>query len=621
MFLGLFVACIAAAGVIGATVYASAYELTLYVTIALGLLCSLLAVRSKLRLGFLGIIIIVVAFAGFIVRRTDFLPVNLLYPVEAAGESELALAVLIAWVMAGFCFMQTRREHMMLCLVSGLAIFGLIATVNLDMVVLVCFSIYLFATLYSLGYDNLLAVSRTDEGRRRFPWRQWGWSQLLPAAVLFLLVTVLAMGAGRLMYDLSPNLYGAAGKLSSRWSRLLSAGYRMPGGGLWVGGGPAYLTEEVVMTVRSERPALWRSQVYDTYEGQSWFIRNRPSTTLHQATDGWYNVSDRQSLRGTPVKQQITLCVESPCITAAAQPATIALFHPVLGGPHPALLTYQPAGPIYIAPFLPRGSSYEVVSILPDFSPEQLRAAGTDYPEEGFAELYIGQVSLAAQASLSALVERITSDAPTPYDKALRIRQFLEQDYLYTQLPPVTPRNADAAVYFLLSSKRGDCSQFATAMTVMCRLAGLPARIATGYSTGEYDLDSGAYLVRGKHAHAWAEVYFPRYGWVPFDPQAPARFEEQTLASLWRGGHFRLALATIVRTGTFALGGLALVALLAAMFVNFNLLGTWWRAAGPAVCPGTHWITSGAASTAAPCAGWASALSRHIPRANCSTSR
>ncbi len=577
--MGLFVACIAAAGVIGATVYAPAYELALYLTITVGLLCSLLAVRSKLRLDFLGIIIIVVAFAAFVVRRVDLFPVYLLYPAEAVGQSELALAVLIAWIMAGFCFMQSRREHMILCLVSGLAIFGLIATVNLDMVVLVSFSIYLFGALYSFGYDNLLAVCRTDEGGwRHVPSRQWSWSQLLPAAVLFLVVTVLATGAGRLMYDLSPNLYGAAGKLSWQWSRLLPAGYQMSGGGFWVGGGPAYLSDEVVMTVKSERPALWRSQLYDTYEGQSWFIRNSMSTTLSQSSDGYYRVPDLDSLRGTPLKQSVTLWTDMSGIVAAAQPATIGLFHPVLGGPHPALLTYRPAGPIYVAPFLPHGSSYDVVSIVPDFSAEQLRAAGTDYLDEEFTELYIGQVPLAAQTKLTALVAGITDEAHTPYDKAMRIKQFLEQDYLYTQLPPVTPRNTDAAVHFLLSTKRGDCSQFATAMAVMCRLAGVPARIATGYGAGEYDPDSDAYVVRGKHAHAWTEVYFPGYGWVPFDAQAPAQLEEQTLASLWHRGHFRLVLAAIIRTGTFVLGGVALVALLAAMFVNFNVLGTWWRA-------------------------------------------
>jgi hypothetical protein len=72
--------------------------------------------------------------------------------------------------------------------------------------------------------------------------------------------------------------------------------------------------------------------------------------------------------------------------------------------------------------------------------------------------------------------------------------------------------------YFLKESKQGYCQIFATAMVIMCRQAGIPARWVTGFSPGEYNEEDGFYHIRFKDMHAWVEAYFPGYGWIPFDP-------------------------------------------------------------------------------------------------------
>jgi hypothetical protein len=72
--------------------------------------------------------------------------------------------------------------------------------------------------------------------------------------------------------------------------------------------------------------------------------------------------------------------------------------------------------------------------------------------------------------------------------------------------------------HFLFERNAGYCSQFATAMAVMARLVGLPARVAVGYLPGEYNSLTGAHTVRQRDAHAWVEIKFTRAGWVPFDP-------------------------------------------------------------------------------------------------------
>jgi len=74
--------------------------------------------------------------------------------------------------------------------------------------------------------------------------------------------------------------------------------------------------------------------------------------------------------------------------------------------------------------------------------------------------------------------------------------------------------------YFLFEAPGGFCSYYASAMAVMLRSIGIPARVVTGYATGDYDYTRGAYRVPANASHAWVEVYFPDYGWVEFEPTA-----------------------------------------------------------------------------------------------------
>jgi len=72
--------------------------------------------------------------------------------------------------------------------------------------------------------------------------------------------------------------------------------------------------------------------------------------------------------------------------------------------------------------------------------------------------------------------------------------------------------------YLLFDSRRDYCSGYATAMAVMARSVGIPARVAVGYGQGEYDMERRLFRVRENNAHTWVEVYFPDYGWIEFEP-------------------------------------------------------------------------------------------------------
>ena len=96
-------------------------------------------------------------------------------------------------------------------------------------------------------------------------------------------------------------------------------------------------------------------------------------------------------------------------------------------------------------------------------------------------------------------------------------------EYTYSETPPPASRTLDG---FLFDSKQGYCQQFSGAMALLLRMAGIPARVSTGFSTGATDTKTGEYVVRDFDAHSWVEVYYPDYGWITFDPTpaaSPAR--------------------------------------------------------------------------------------------------
>jgi hypothetical protein len=106
------------------------------------------------------------------------------------------------------------------------------------------------------------------------------------------------------------------------------------------------------------------------------------------------------------------------------------------------------------------------------------------------------------------------------------------------------------------------CEEYATALVVMARTLGIPARLTVGYGSGDYNPITGYYEVRLNHAHSWAEVYFPEYGWVPFDPTPgwiPQPYPTPVQTWLFSGGQafgFDLPIANLVSGGA---AGLAFV--------------------------------------------------------------
>lgn len=169
-----------------------------------------------------------------------------------------------------------------------------------------------------------------------------------------------------------------------------------------------------------------------------------------------------------------------------------------------------------------RARNYTVVSTIPAVSEEML----ADEPAwDATQPLPTGyEVHLALPDTITdrtrQLATDLVADAATPFAKARAIELFLRQ-YEYDLTVPAPPTDVvDIVDYFLFDLQRGYCDYYATAFIVLARLAGLPARFATGYAPGYWDESAQLWVVTEEQAHSWPEVYFPAYGWIPFEPTA-----------------------------------------------------------------------------------------------------
>mgnify|MGYP000064831417 CR=1 FL=1 len=174
-----------------------------------------------------------------------------------------------------------------------------------------------------------------------------------------------------------------------------------------------------------------------------------------------------------------------------------------------------------------RGTRYTVISAATQVTGDLLAQAGDAYPDEVRAA-YL-QLPDGLPRRVRALAARITAGNADPFHKAMAIQNYLRTNYTYQQATPPPPANRDVVDYFLFERPEGFCSHYASAMAVMLRTQGIPARVVTGYATGEWNTNRSAYRVTPSSAHAWVEVYFPGYGWVEFEPtasQEPFAYQE-----------------------------------------------------------------------------------------------
>jgi transglutaminase-like putative cysteine protease len=268
---------------------------------------------------------------------------------------------------------------------------------------------------------------------------------------------------------------------------------------------------KVNVKLTPEMAAFLRSQSFDEYTSDGWKV----------------NITSN-----VPLKATNTTSVEQPALPDARQEITInvtveggnngvlySLGQPVRADKNSEIRTGgDPADVSSLKPtdHFKNGDTYAVTGSVAVPSIDELRAAGTDYPD------WVRQTYLQLPSNLPRRVRAkardVTRSATTPYDMATAIESYVRtfpNDYNV----PVTPPGRDTVDYFLFDLQRGYFDYHASAMAVMLRSLGVPARVASGYALNPANAEAdGTYNLTELNAFAWPEVYFPNIGWVEFSP-------------------------------------------------------------------------------------------------------
>jgi transglutaminase-like putative cysteine protease len=286
-----------------------------------------------------------------------------------------------------------------------------------------------------------------------------------------------------------------------------------------LGSGPE-LTEQLVMLIKTDDPPpappyaqqfgeqpppayYLLAATFDIYSGRGW-LNSATTVTELAANDPQLEPEGP----GRTVSQTVRIL----------PPSNRLLF--IIGFPlqvdQPSQITLR-SNQDWAGTILKTEKVYIAQSWLSQPTPEELKAAGTAYPE-WIATHYLA-LPEKLPARVRALALKLTATAPTPYDRALALEEYLRTIPYSLDLPP-PPSDPDLVDYFLFDLQKGYCDYYATSMAVLARAAGLPARFVIGYAPSPYDYKTNQYVVRESEAHSWTQIYFPNYGWIDFEPTA-----------------------------------------------------------------------------------------------------
>lgn len=307
--------------------------------------------------------------------------------------------------------------------------------------------------------------------------------------------------------------------------------------------GQLKLNPKLVMRVRVNQPPdqyrsnlRWRGVTLDFYDGSSWRdslsvrgnrrIGARPVSKRGNTYWVDENASQRRGEQLSSITRQ-TFYVEpldTPTIFAAPTPLWIEGLPTLWRDDSDGLWTSNHALNRLI---------YQVESDARVPNDKELRE---DNSKEYEVDIHVRYTQLPKgfDPRVGQLAADVAKNATATIDIVRRIEQHLRSSYSYS-LNLKRTNDGEPVADFLFNVRTGHCEYFASAMTLMLRTQGIPARIVNGFQMGEYSEISDFYTVRQSDAHSWVEVYFPNHGWLAFDPTPSAglsQYENDWLATL-----------------------------------------------------------------------------------------
>lgn len=297
-------------------------------------------------------------------------------------------------------------------------------------------------------------------------------------------------------------------------------------------GGRAEPTSHPVMQVSAPREVYLRGVIFDEYDGHSW--KNTTGGRRYLWDSGqWLNerkeIFDEYlpagvSNSGLTKNYTVSVRLVSDNTSTLFVPQRIRELRP--GG---TMVPYfSRSSEVYITRDVQAGDTYSVDAPLFLGGDSGLNimidSASTinDANYSNITKTYL-QLPSHLEKQVYDLAANCVRGCATPYEKACAIQNWLARNYRYTMDIEDQPVNVDFVTHFLMTTKSGYCTHFASAMTILCRINGLPARYVEGYLA--VPDKNGFADVTGKDGHAWTEVYFPGFGWVTFD-STPQEYSE-----------------------------------------------------------------------------------------------
>lgn len=360
-------------------------------------------------------------------------------------------------------------------------------------------------------------------------------AQLTRALVLVLALSLLAFSLTPKQKETKPQFEQLAKDIKTRLEDLFfftatrnmftldSQGYQ-PMGERGLGGRPD-ISLKPVMTVKADNRVYLRATALDTYTGRNWY------DSLSQQRYGWQSArydSLKKQLFDIDLPQNERFEVLSADITLLSDmPST--LFVPqrlrALTTGADMVPYYNASSELFITHDLRNGDSYSVRyepyiagERRTDALAARLNAGLSPSPDEVIKSYTALPEHLPPDGLIAELALQIVGNETDRYAQAMRVMRYLQQNYAYTIEVPNAPVNQDFAAHFLFELKEGYCTYFATAMTVLARSLGLPARYVEGFLADPQG--QGSVTLNGTNAHAWTEIFFPHIGWVVFDATA-----------------------------------------------------------------------------------------------------
>jgi transglutaminase-like putative cysteine protease len=434
---------------------------------------------------------------------------------------ENPLTVLFAAILVVHSFHVPARRDLLFALAASAALIAIAAAQAIDL----SFGIYVVVWIACILWAMLEMWSSASDGGR-IPVARVVTSAtavgvvsalaflVLPAPVVAVRVDFTSRAGSGGTVGVPGALAGDAGSPAQLSKRGSVSGPTRIGGYLGFAGSldtavRGSLSHALVMRVRAQRPTYWVGETFDQWDGQSWNSTIRGTQTVGQGSPFYLPASDDLP-SGQLDLQTFYISSSTANLIFHADAAREVWF--------PANNVYYSQNDSIVSPIgMGRGAVYTVESDVNDATADQLRQAVGRPPGE-LASVYTELPHTYAAAA--ALAQSVTSSATNDYDRVQDLITWIGDNTRYsTDIPPLPP-GADSVNEFLFGNRVGFCEQISTALAVMLRGLGIPAREVVGYVPGSYNPVTDLYEVRADDAHAWVQVYFPGYGWQSFDPTA-----------------------------------------------------------------------------------------------------